>query len=132
MTVSDPISDMLTRIRNAVMVQHESVAIPASKMKIAIAKILKDEGFIADYEIEGDKTKKQVKITLKYDEVKRPFINGLKRVSKPGLRVYVPSSQIPKVYGGAGIAVLSTSKGVMTGGDAYRKGVGGEILGYIW
>jgi small subunit ribosomal protein S8 len=132
MTVSDPISDMLTRIRNAVMVQHESVAIPASKMKIAIAKILKDEGFIADYEIEGDSTKKQVKIILKYDEVKRPFINGLKRVSKPGLRVYVPSSQIPKVYGGAGIAVLSTSKGVMTGGDAYRKGVGGEILGYIW
>ncbi len=132
MTVSDPISDMLTRIRNAVMVQHENVAIPASKTKIAIAKILKDEGFIADYEIEGDKTKKQVKITLKYDEVKRPFINGLKRVSKPGLRVYVPSSQIPKVYGGAGIAVLSTSKGVMTGGDAYRKGVGGEILGYIW
>jgi len=114
------------------MVQHENVAIPASKTKIAIAKILKDEGFIADYEIEGDKTKKQVKITLKYDEVKRPFINGLKRVSKPGLRVYVPSSQIPKVYGGAGIAVLSTSKGVMTGGDAYRKGVGGEILGYIW
>jgi small subunit ribosomal protein S8 len=132
MTVSDPISDMLTRIRNAVMVQHENVGIPASKTKIAIAKILKDEGFIADYEIEGDKTKKQVKITLKYDEVKRPFINGLKRVSKPGLRVYVPSSQIPKVYGGAGIAVLSTSKGVMTGGDAYRKGVGGEILGYIW
>ena len=132
MTVSDPISDMLTRIRNAVMVQHENVAIPASKTKIAIAKILKDEGFIADYEIEGDKTKKQVKITLKYDEVKRPFINGLKRVSKPGLRVYVPSSQVPKVYGGAGIAVLSTSKGVMTGGDAYRKGVGGEILGYIW
>ncbi|MDD4635225.1 MAG: 30S ribosomal protein S8 [Dehalococcoidales bacterium] len=132
MTVSDPISDMLTRIRNAVMVQHETVAIPASKTKIAIAKILKEEGFIADYEVEGEKTKKQVKINLKYDDVRRPFINGLKRVSKPGLRVYVPSTQIPRVYGGAGIAVISTSKGVMTGGEAYRKGVGGEILGFIW
>ncbi len=132
MTISDPISDMLTRIRNAVMVEHETVAMPASKTKIAIAKILADEGFIASYEVEGEKTKKQVKITLKYDEVRRPFINGLKRVSKPGLRVYVPSAQIPRVYGGAGIALLSTSKGVMTGGDAYRKGVGGELLGYVW
>ncbi len=132
MTVSDPISDMLTRIRNAVMVQHEAVAIPASVMKIAIAKILKDEGFIADYEVEGEKTRKRINIKLKYDDVRRPFINGLKRVSKPGLRVYVPSTQIPRVYGGAGIAVVSSSRGVMTGREAYRKRIGGELLGFIW
>jgi len=132
MTVSDPISDMLTRIRNAVMVQHETVAIPASKMKVAIAKILKDEGFIADYNVEGEKISQRINITLKYDDVRRPFINGLKRVSKPGLRVYVPSTQIPKVYGGAGIAVVSTSRGVMTGREASRKRVGGELLGFIW
>ncbi|MDD2251433.1 MAG: 30S ribosomal protein S8 [Dehalococcoidales bacterium] len=132
MTVSDPISDMLTRIRNANMVQHENVAIPASKMKVAIAKILKDEGFITDYNVEGEKVSQRINITLKYDNVRRPFINGLKRVSKPGLRVYVPSTQIPKVYGGAGIAVVSTSRGVMTGREAYRKRVGGELLGFIW
>lgn len=132
MTVSDPISDMLTRIRNAVMVQHENVAIPASKMKVAIAKILKDEGFITDYNVEGEKVSQRINITLKYDDVRRPFINGLKRVSKPGLRVYVPSTQIPKVYGGAGIAVVSTSRGVMTGREAYRRRVGGELLGFIW
>jgi small subunit ribosomal protein S8 len=114
------------------MVQHEAVAIPASVMKIAIAKILKDEGFIADYEVEGEKTRKRINIKLKYDDVRRPFINGLKRVSKPGLRVYVPSTQIPRVYGGAGIAVVSSSRGVMTGREAYRKRIGGELLGFIW
>ena len=132
MTVSDPISDMLTRIRNAVMAEHENVAVPASKMKLSIAQILKNEGFIADFELEGEKTKRKIKIALKYDDVKRPFINGLKRVSKPGLRVYVPSTAIPKVYGGAGIAIVSTSQGVMTGRQAYRKRIGGELLGYIW
>ncbi len=132
MTVSDPISDMLTRVRNAVMAQHETVRVPASKMKLSIAQILKNEGFIADFELEGEKARRQIKMALKYDEVKRPFINGLKRVSKPGLRVYVPSTAIPKVYGGAGISIVSTSQGVMTGRQAYRKGIGGELLGYIW
>lgn len=132
MTISDPISDMLTRIRNAVMAQHETVAIPASKMKESIARILKDEGFIAGYQVEGEKTKRRINVSLRYDEVRRPFINGLKRVSKPGLRVYVPSTEIPRVYGGAGIAIISTSKGVMTGRQAYRARIGGELLGYIW
>ena len=132
MTVTDPISDMLTRIRNAVMAQHEDVSVPISKMKLAITQILKDEGFIADFRLEGEKCRQQIKINLKYDEVKRPFFNGLKRVSKPGLRVYVPPTAIPKVYGGAGIALLSTSSGVMTGRQAYRKGIGGELLGFIW
>lgn len=132
MTVSDPISDMLTRVRNAVMAQHETVAVPVSKMKLAIAQIMKNEGFIGDYELEGEKTRRQIKMTLKYDDVKRPFITGLKRVSKPGLRIYVPSTAIPRVYGGAGIAIISTSQGIMTGRQAHRKGVGGELLGYIW
>ncbi|MBN1369560.1 MAG: 30S ribosomal protein S8 [Dehalococcoidaceae bacterium] len=132
MTISDPISDMLTRIRNAVMAQHETVAIPASKMKESIARILKDEGFIAGYQMEGEKTQRRINVSLRYDEVRRPFINGLKRVSKPGLRVYVPSTEIPRVYGGAGIAIISTSKGVMTGRQAYRARIGGELLGYIW
>jgi len=132
MTVSDPISDMLTRIRNAIMVRHEMVAVPASRMKVSIAQILKDEGFIAGYQLEGEKHRQNIKINLKYDEVKRPFINGLKRISKPGLRIYVPSSAIPRVYGGAGIALVSTSKGVMTGTQAYRKGIGGELLGFVW
>jgi len=132
MTISDPISDMLTRIRNAVMAQHETVAIPASKMKESIARILKDEGFIAGYQMEGEKTQRRINVSLRYDEVRRPFINGLKRVSKPGLRVYVPSTEIPRVYGGAGIAIISTSKGIMTGRQAYRARIGGELLGYIW
>lgn len=132
MTVTDPISDMLTRMRNAIMVRHEMVAIPASRMKVSIAQILKDEGFIAGYQLEGEKHRQNIKISLKYDEVKRPFINGLKRISKPGLRIYVPSSAIPRVYGGAGIALVSTSKGVMTGTQAYRKGIGGELLGFVW
>ncbi len=132
MALTDPISDMLTRIRNAVMVRHESVSIPASRTKLAIARILKEEGFITDFSEEGEKTHRQIKLLLRYDEVKRPFITGLKRVSKPGLRVYVPSTAIPRVYGGAGIALVSTSRGVMTGAQAYRQGIGGELLGYIW
>jgi small subunit ribosomal protein S8 len=132
MAVSDPIADMLTRIRNAVMARHDSVLIPASRMKLYIAKILKQEGFITDYEVLGGRPKRQIKMVLKYDDKKKPFISGLKRVSKPGLRVYVQGNEIPRVYGGLGIAIVSTSKGVMTGQKAWRQGIGGELLCYVW
>jgi small subunit ribosomal protein S8 len=132
LTITDPIADMLTRIRNAVMVQHDSVLIPSSKMKIAIAKRLKEEGFITDYEAVRDKSRRMIKIHLKYDENNRPIINGLERVSKPGLRVYVGSKEIPRIYGGLGIAIVSTSKGVMIGKKAWREGIGGELLCYVW
>ncbi len=131
MTVSDPIADMLTRIRNAVMVQHDSVLIPASKMKLSIAKILKDEGFISDYEVLRGKPHRAIKIHLKYSDKNQPVLSGLERVSKPGLRVYVGWQEIPRVAGGLGVAIVSTSKGVMTGKQAWRQGVGGEVLCYL-
>jgi len=131
-TVSDPIADMLTRIRNAVMARHDFVLIPASKMKLAITKILKAEGFINDYEVLRGKPHRVIKIHLKYDEKDRPVLSGLERVSKPGLRVYSGRKEIPRVYGGLGIAILSTPAGVMTGQQAWRKEVGGELLCYIW
>ena len=132
MTVTDPIADMLTRVRNAVMVRHDSVLIPASKMKLAIASILKEEGFINDYEVVRGKTQRVIKIHLKYQDRNEPVISGLERVSRPGLRVYVQKKEIPRVYGGLGIAILSTPDGVMTGQQAWRRGVGGELLCYIW
>ena len=132
MTTSDPIADMLTRMRNAIMVRHDSVSIPASKMKLAIANILKEEGFIKDFEILKDKTRKNIKVQLKYTGKNQPMVNGLERISKPGLRVYVEKSEIPRVYGGMGIAIVSTPKGIMTGKQAWRRGIGGELLCYIW
>ncbi len=131
MTISDPVADMLTRIRNAVMVRHDSVLVPSSKMKVAIAKILKDEGFITDYELVKGKTHQTIKMQLKYDDNDEPMITGLERVSKPGLRVYVGQKEIPRVAGGLGIAIVSTSKGVMTGQRAWREGIGGELLCYV-
>jgi len=131
--MTDPIADMLTRIRNAVMARHETVLIPASKMKVAIAKVLKDEGFIRDYELlKGPTPQKILKIYLKYTEDKEPVITGLKRISKPGRRVYVGRKEIPRVYGGLGIAILSTSQGIMTGYEAYKRGIGGELICYVW
>ena len=132
MAVTDPIADMLTRMRNAAMARHDVVPIPSSRMKLYITKILKQEGFIADYEVIGSRTQRQIKIVLKYAEKNQPMISGLKRVSKPGLRVYVQSSEIPRVYGGLGISIVSTSKGVMTGKKAWHQGVGGELLCYVW
>ena len=132
MTVSDPIADMLTRIRNAIMVRHDSVLIPASRMKITIAKILKEEGFISDYEVVRSKPHRAIKIYLKYSDKKQPGISGLERVSKPGLRVYVHQREIARVYAGLGISILSTAKGVMTGQQARRLGIGGELLCYVW
>ena len=132
MTVSDPIADMLTRIRNAIMARHDSVMMPASKMKLAIARILKAEGFITDYEVVKGKTQRVIKVHLRYDDSNHPIISGLERVSKPGLRVYSGRGDIPRVYGGLGIAIVSTPKGVLTGQQAWRQGIGGELLCYIW
>ena len=131
MSVTDPIADMLTRIRNAIMVRHDSVLIPASKMKMAIAKILKEEGFITDYTVLKGSPQRMIKIVLKYIDG-QPAVAGLERVSKPGLRVYAGRGEIPRVYGGLGITIISTSKGVMSGQEAWRQNLGGELLCCIW
>lgn len=132
MSVSDPIADMLTRIRNANLVRHEVTLVPASRTKIALARVLKDEGFIQDYEVLRDSPQRTIKVHLRYTGKKEPVLTGLRRVSKPGLRVYAGREEVPPVYGGLGIAILSTSQGVMTGHQAWRKGVGGEVLCYVW
>jgi small subunit ribosomal protein S8 len=132
MNISDPIADMLTRIRNGLMVRHDFVLVPSSKIKLAIAKTLKQEGFISDYEVMKGKPHRVIKIYLKYKERNQPVITGLERVSKPGLRVYTQHKEIPRVYGGLGIAILSTPTGVMTGQQAWRQGIGGELLCYVW
>jgi len=129
--VTDPIADLLTRVRNAAMARHDSVTMPASKMKIPIAKILKDEGFIADYSIIKGEPQRMMKITLKYID-KQPAFIGLERVSKPGLRVYTGKGEIPRVFGGLGIAIISTSRGLLTGQEAWKKNLGGEVLCYVW
>jgi small subunit ribosomal protein S8 len=123
---------MLTRIRNATMVRHDAVLVSSSRLKLAIAKILKEEGFIKDYEIVREESQKNIKIYIKYQERNQPVLTGLERVSKPGLRIYVEKKEIPRVYGGMGIAILSTPKGVMTGKQAWRQGIGGELLCYVW
>ena len=130
--ITDPIADMLTRLRNAAMAGHESVLIPASKMNMSIIHILRHEGFIQAYEMVGTKNRRAVKVTLKYEAGKEPLIRGLKRVSKPGLRLYVGRDEIPRVYGGLGLAIVSTSKGVMAGYKARHQGLGGELICYIW
>ncbi|MGD9934058.1 MAG: 30S ribosomal protein S8 [Dehalococcoidia bacterium] len=134
MSVNDPIADMLTRIRNAVMARHETVTIPSSRVKVAIAGVLKDEGFIRDYAVVAEEGKPQqsLKVDLSYSKLRQPVLSGIQRVSKPGLRVYVRRTEIPRVYGGLGIAILSTPKGIMTGHEARRQSVGGELLCYVW
>jgi small subunit ribosomal protein S8 len=132
MTISDPIADMLTRMRNAITARHDFVLMPASRMKLAITRILKEEGFINDYEVLRGKPHRVIKIYLKYTGKNEPILSRLERVSKPGLRVYVQRGEIPRIYGGLGIAVISTAKGVMTGQQAWRQGVGGELLCYVW
>lgn len=131
MIMTDPIADMLTRIRNGLQARHEVVAIPANKEKIEIAKILKEEGFIVDYKIDGD-IKKTITVTLKYGPNNEKVISGLRRMSKPGLRVYAKVGQIPRVLNGLGIAIISTSTGLMTDKDAKAKHVGGEVIAYVW
>ena len=130
--INDPIADMLTRIRNGLIARHDSVTMPASNMKKAIAKILLDEGYIKSVDYIDDGLQGQIKVTLKYVQGRESVIKGLKRISKPGLRVYARNDEIPKVLGGLGIAIVSTSKGVMTDKEARNAGVGGEVLAYIW
>ncbi len=132
MSVNDPIGDMLTRIRNACMARHTTVTMPSSKMKLAIAAILKREGFIKDYTVIEGKPCDTISMTLKYMSDRRPAITGLRRVSKPGLRIYTKREDIPRVRGGLGLSILSTPKGVLAGHDAWRERVGGEVLCYIW
>ena len=132
MVVTDPIADMLTRIRNANQMRYKEVEVPASKMKLEIARILKEEGFIKDYKVENSGVEKNILLTLKYGNKKEKVITGLKRISKPGLRVYVRSDEVPKVLNGLGIAIISTSKGLMTDKEAREAGLGGEVLAYIW
>lgn len=129
--VTDSIADMLTRIRNALMARHDDVVIPLTKSILAVAKILKDEGFITDFSTVNDNNHRLLKIKLKYLD-SQPAIIGLERVSKPGLRIYVKRGEIPRVYGGLGIAIISTSKGVMSGKDAWNRKLGGELLCYVW
>ena len=132
MSLSDPISDLLTRIRNAVTAKHEFVVVPASRIKISIAKVLKEEGFIKDYEVlKGSTPQRVIKIHLAYTD-KKSVLSGLQRVSKPGLRVYCKKGETPRIYGGLGIAILTTPQGVLTGQQAWRKGLGGEVLCYVW
>ena len=133
MTMSDPIADMLTRIRNANTAKHDTVDVPASKMKISIAEILLKEGYIKDFELVDVDGFKSIHITLKYGaDKKEKVISGLKRISKPGLRVYANTEELPKVLGGFGIAIISTNKGVMTDKQARKENVGGEVLAFIW
>ena len=132
MVINDPIADMLTRIRNAQIAKHDSVTMPASNMKKSIAKLLQEEGYIKSYECIDDGLQGNIKITLKYLDKKQPVIVGLKRISKPGLRVYASCEDLPKVLGGLGIAIISTSKGVMTDKAARKENLGGEVLCYVW
>ena len=132
MPVTDPIADMLTRIRNAQAMRHGSLVMPVSKIKIAVARKLKEEGFIKGYDMLRGQPQATLRVHLAYRENREPVIVGLKRVSKPGLRVYVGKGEIPRIYGGLGVAILSTSRGVMTGREAWLQGIGGELLCYVW
>ena len=132
MLITDPIADMLTRIRTALTAKHEDVLVPASTVKKAIAEILLDEGYIKSYDIREDGVAKYIHIDLKYGPNKQRVITGLKRISKPGLRIYARKDQLPKVLNGLGIAIISTSRGIMTDREARKQGVGGEVLAYIW
>lgn len=133
MPVTDPIADMLTCIRNANIANHEVTELPASKLKTEIARVLKDEGFITNYElVNADAGKPRIRVFLKYASGKRKVITGIKRISKPGLRVYAGKHELPRVLGGLGIAILSTNRGVMTAKECGKQGLGGEVLAYVW
>ena len=132
MVMTDPIADMLTRIRNASSVKHESVDIPRSKLKEELARILKDEGFIKEYKVIDDNKQGMIRIYLKYDPAHGAVIKGIKRISKPGTRVYAAKEEVPRVLGGLGVAILSTSKGIVTDRVARKEGIGGEVICYVW
>ncbi len=130
--IADPIADMLTRVRNANSARHLEVRVPASKLKLEIARVLKDEGYIAGYDVEADGTTQTMRIIFKSRPDRTRVISGVKRISRPGLRVYARKTEIPRVLGGLGIAILSTAEGVMSGRQATRQGLGGEVLAYVW
>jgi small subunit ribosomal protein S8 len=130
--VNDPIADMLARMRNGMLVRHKQVVVPGSKIKVALARILKDEGFIKDFEVTKDTPQPQLRVVLKYDRDRKSVVTGLQRVSRPGRRVYVKRTEIPWVLSGLGIAILSTPQGIMTDQKARRLGLGGEVLCYVW
>jgi small subunit ribosomal protein S8 len=132
MSMTDPIADFLTRIRNGLEADFEYVDIPASKFKTQLARILTEQGYIEDFSVEPGRVGQTLRVRLKYTEQRAPVISGLKRVSRPGRREYVPAGHVPKVFGGMGTAIMSTSRGVMTGHDARREGVGGEVVAYVW
>ena len=132
MTMTDPVADMLTRLRNANQAQHDSVSMPNSKLKAHLAEILKEQGYISGWKLDDARVGKTLTMDLKYGPNRERSIVGIKRVSKPGLRVYAKSSEIPKVHGGLGVAILSTSSGLLTDRQASKKGVGGEVLAYVW
>jgi small subunit ribosomal protein S8 len=132
MDISDPIADMLTRVRNAARARHTDVVVPASRTKREIARILAEEGFIADWSEERDGSASVLRLRMKYVDGKVPVVSGLKRISKPGLRVYARKTDIPRVLGGLGIVIVSTSRGIMTGAQAHKAELGGEILAYVW
>jgi small subunit ribosomal protein S8 len=132
MTMTDPVADMLTRIRNANVAYREEIDLPASKLKVAIADILKNEGYVRDYLVEPTKPQATLRLALKYSRERERAISGIRRVSKPGLRVYAKRDEVPRVLGGLGIAMISTSSGLMTDREARRQGVGGEVVAYVW
>jgi small subunit ribosomal protein S8 len=130
--MTDPIADMLTRIRNGLQARHATVEMPSSKIKIAIAAVLKEEGYITEYSQVGEGPTRKLKVELRYVDKSQPVLSGLKRISKPGLRVYSPATDIPRVFGGLGVAIISTSRGVMSGAQARKLRVGGEVLCHVW
>jgi small subunit ribosomal protein S8 len=132
LNTTDPIADMLTRVRNASQARHPSVDVPFSKIKLAIAKILQEEGYIAGYDIRDEGSRKHLRLQLKYDAERQPIVNGLRRVSRPGLRVYAGMHDIPRVLGGMGTVVISTSRGLMSGREARRRHLGGELVAEVW
>ncbi|HEX3245740.1 MAG TPA: 30S ribosomal protein S8 [Chloroflexota bacterium] len=132
MMLTDPIADMLTRIRNGLQARHPAVTMPSSKLKVAVAEVLRDEGYIQGFQELEESPQKKLRIELKYVDKNVPVVTGIKRVSKPGLRVYSGATEMPRVYGGLGVAIVSTSKGVMSGRRARRMGVGGEVLCHVW
>jgi len=132
MATTDPIADMLTRIRNASLARHEHALVPASKLKLEIAKVLKAQGYIQKYDLIDDKKQGQLRVHLRYTPERKAVISGVRRVSRPGMRIYVDKTHIPRVQGGLGVAILSTSRGVLTDREARRRGVGGEVLCYVW
>ena len=132
MSMTDPIADMLTRIRNGITSRHERIELPASKLKVEVARILKNEGFISNYKVVEERPQSTLRVYLRYSDNGEPVIHGIERISRPGRRVYRAKDEIPRVLGGLGLAIVSTSQGVLSGSDAAKKGVGGEVLCQVW